>query len=296
MAFTYNPNSDELRDSGGLVFTRVQDAEGIPEPAPTDVPNPSASPEGSAVGFAGRWKNDQESDGGHQEMTVTKRSDGSYEVTIRDDIASVCDRTPSTLIGVAEANGPNTIVIAQPDYTCDDGSEPQALSGPPLLDQLRNLGFTYDPGGDTLTDPGGLVFTRLQNEPSPTEPPEDQAAEFVGNWEATDGPPDSSNLAMEVVALPNGNYDITVLDDEASVCDGVSSTMTGVAVPSEPGTIVIAQPDYQCDDGSEAQSISGPPLVEQLRNLGFTFDPDSDELLDSLGLIWRRAPVPVPTD
>ncbi len=287
-AFTYDPDSEGLRDSGGLLWSRAGAA---PTPAPTEsgTPEPSADP---LAAIAGNWENDEESDGGHQTMTVTNLPDGTYEVTIRDDIASVCSGTPSTLTGIAEVAEPRTIVIAQPDYQCDDGSEPQALSGPPLLEQLRNLGFTYDPGNDTLRDSGGLVFTRVQEGLSPTESPEGQPIPFAGNWEATDGPPDSSHLNMEVVALPSGTYDITVLDDVASVCDGTPSTMTGVAVASEPGIIVIAQPDYQCDDGSEPEAMSGPPLLEQLRNLSFTYVPGSDELDESLGLVWSRVEEP----
>jgi hypothetical protein len=66
-----------------------------------------------------------------------------------------------------------------------------------------------------------------------------------------------------------------------------SSTMTGVAEAADAATIVIAQPDYVCDDGSEAQALSGPPLLEQLRNLRFTYSPGSDELMNA-GLVWGR--------
>lgn len=123
------------------------------------------------------------------------------------------------------------------------------------------------------------------------EPTEPQAIPFAGNWEATDPPPDSSHLTMEVIALPDRTYGVTIRDNQASVCDGASSTMAGVAEERESGSIVIQQPGYVCDDGSEAQALSGPPLEEQLRNLGFTYDPVSDELQDSLGLVWSRAAV-----
>lgn len=121
--------------------------------------------------------------------------------------------------------------------------------------------------------------------PTPTA---GQPVGFAGSWQATDLPPDSSRLTMELIALPNGTYDMTVLDDYASVCDGASSTMTGVAEPSEPNTIVIAQPDYTCDDGSEAHALSGPPLDKQLRNLSFTYDSLRDALFDPAGLEWTR--------
>jgi hypothetical protein len=117
----------------------------------------------------------------------------------------------------------------------------------------------------------------------------DLPAAFAGTWQATDPPPDSSHLTMEIVGLAEGTYEVTILDDYASVCAGASSTMTGVAPTDGPYGIVIEQPEFTCDDGSEAQALSGPPLREQLQNLRFTYDLASDELSDSLGgLVWTR--------
>jgi len=136
----------------------------------------------------------------------------------------------------------------------------------------------------------GEIDTATAAAVAPTaEPTEPHAIPFAGNWEATDPPPDSSHLTMAIVELPDGAYDVTIRDDLATVCGGVPSTMTGVAEAQEPGTIVIQQPDYVCDDGSEAQALSGPPLLEQLQNLGFTYEPVSDELQDSFGLVWSHA-------
>ena len=50
---------------------------------------------------------------------------------IRDSIEEACDLTPSTMSGTGSVEG-NVLVIPAPEYTCDDGSEPQALSGPTL--------------------------------------------------------------------------------------------------------------------------------------------------------------------
>ena len=136
-----------------------------------------------------------------------------------------------------------------------------------------------------------LGLNLLADRPAIVGPSATPASPFVGDWEATDPPPDSSHLTMEVVALPNDTYGLTIRDDFASVCSGAPSTMTGVAKTREPRTIVIAQPEFVCDDGSEAQALSGPPLLEQLRNLGFTYDPQRDEVQDSVGLVWSRAAV-----
>jgi hypothetical protein len=135
-------------------------------------------------------------------------------------------------------------------------------------------------GGDANAIPPAAEGTPT---PIPTE-----AIAFIGSWEATDPPPDSSQLTMEVVALADGTHSVTIRDDLASVCGGESSTMTGVAEVGEPGTVVIEQPEYVCDGGSQPQALSGPPLEEQIQNLGFAYDARRDELQDSLGLVWSR--------
>lgn len=106
-------------------------------------------------------------------------------------------------------------------------------------------------------------------------------------WEATDPPPDSSRLTMAVIAMPDGSYEVTIRDDFESVCDGVSSTMTGMAKTTGSGTIVIEQPEYVCDNGSQAQALSGPPLDNQLRNFTFIYDFSRDAF-DGGGLEWTR--------
>lgn len=64
--------------------------------------------------------------------------------------------------------------------------------------------------------------------------------------------------------------------------------MTGVAKTSDSGTIVIEQPEYVCDNGSQAQALSGPPLDDQLRNFTFIYDSVRDSLVAG-GLEWTRA-------
>ena len=148
------------------------------------------------------------------------------------------------------------------------------------------------PGG------GGTSPTAAEETPAPVRteeanaagPSDGQALALVGNWETTDG--DGSHQTMEVITLSNGTYGVTIRDDLASVCDGAASTMTGVAEAGEPGTFVIGQPAFVCEDGSQPQALSGPPLEEQLKDLGFVYDFRGDSLHDSLGgLVWTRSEV-----
>lgn len=109
--------------------------------------------------FLGTWVS-TDLDGSTQTMVVRASGDEAVEVVVHDDAASVCSGAPSTTTGTGRLEGATELVIPSPVLTCDDGSEPQALSGPPLEEQLRNLTFVHDPEADTLTDRFGLVWER----------------------------------------------------------------------------------------------------------------------------------------
>jgi hypothetical protein len=188
------------------------------------------------------------------------------------------------------AIGGNNLVIATPDYTCDDGTEPHLLNGDPtpLNEILRNLTYVLNSELDILTV-GDEVWSRQPADaPSPTPPaPVDDL--IVGSWEATDNPPDSSRLMMDVTATDGRGFGIEMHDDSAAVCDGTASTMTGVALETSPGKFVIEQPDYRCDDGSDPHELSGPPLAEQLRNYTLTYNRGTNQMYEPSGVIWSRA-------
>jgi hypothetical protein len=60
--------------------------------------------------------------------------------------------------------------------------------------------------------------------PANPTPTPSQPVSLEGSYQATDPPPDSSHLAMELIALPNSSYEVTIRDEFASVCGGASST------------------------------------------------------------------------
>src|SRR3990170_736091 len=118
--------------------------------------------------FQGTWVSTTDADGGTQAMTVRGSADGAVEIVVTDDVASVCSGGPSTMTGTGKLEGSTVLVIPSPTFTCDDGSEPKALSGPPLQEQLRNLTFVLDPEAETLTDNfGGLWLREGAEVPSP---------------------------------------------------------------------------------------------------------------------------------
>jgi hypothetical protein len=131
---------------------------------PSGGSGPSADPRSS---FQGTWVSTSDSDGGTQIMTVRFSADGAVDIVVLDDVATVCSFTPSTMTGTGRVEG-DSLVIPAPDYRCDDGSEPQAVSGPPLDEQLRNWTLARDPERDILTDGfGGLWLREGAEVPSP---------------------------------------------------------------------------------------------------------------------------------
>jgi hypothetical protein len=119
--------------------------------------------------FRGTWISTTDADGGTQTMTVRVTADGIADVVVHDDIATVCSFVSSTMTGAGRVDG-DKLVIPAPEYTCDDGSEPQAVSGQPLSEQLRNMTFVRDDESGTLTDNFAAVWERPVAPPASSTP------------------------------------------------------------------------------------------------------------------------------
>ncbi len=124
----------------------------------------------SRTPFLGVWISTSDSDGGTQTMTVERADNNTVDIVVTDTIATVCSLTPSTMTGAGTIDG-KVLVIPTPDYRCDDGSEPQAISGPPLDEQLRNLTYVRDPERDVLTVGEGVWLREGAEAPSPSPQP-----------------------------------------------------------------------------------------------------------------------------
>jgi len=121
--------------------------------------------------FLGVWISTSDADGGTQTMTVGAGADGTLEIVVRNDIATVCSLTPSTMTATGRIDDEVYLVMPAPMYTCDDGSEPEAVGGPPREVQLRNFTLVRDARSDTLSDGrGGIWWREGAERPSP-EPP-----------------------------------------------------------------------------------------------------------------------------
>ena len=128
-------------------------------------PVPATDPRSA---FLGTWSSTSDADGGTQTMTVQVFADDGVEIVVLDDVATVCSGTPSTMTGTGRLEGSTQLVIPFTVYTCDDGSEPETLSGPPLEERLRDWTLVLDPQTDTLSDGfGGLWLREGAELPSP---------------------------------------------------------------------------------------------------------------------------------
>jgi hypothetical protein len=117
--------------------------------------------------FQGTWVS-TDADESTQTMTIAAPEDGAVEIMVQDDAASVCSGAPSTMTGTGRLEGSRELVISSPLLTCDDGSEPEAASGLPLQEQLRDLTFVHNSVTDVLTDNLGSLWQRIEpDDPSP---------------------------------------------------------------------------------------------------------------------------------
>jgi len=139
------------------------------------VGGPVATPDPRSA-FLGTWISTSDADGGTQTMTVRATPNGAVEIMVTDDIASVCGGTPSTMAGTGRVEDETKLVIPAPVYTCDDGREPRALSGPPLAEQLRDLTYVLDAQADLLTVAATSVWRR---QVAPTPSPAGQASDPI---------------------------------------------------------------------------------------------------------------------
>jgi Sigma-70 region 2 len=143
----------------------VQTFQAAPHPA-----TPTVTP------LLGRWFSTA-TNGSSRTMTVRTAGETAIEILVHDDVASVCSGAPSTMTGTGGLGDAGDLVIPTPVLTCDDGSEPEVLSGPPLEEQLRNLTFVLDAEAETLTDNLGGVWLR--------EGPEDPLPGLQPLWPQT---------------------------------------------------------------------------------------------------------------
>jgi hypothetical protein len=143
---------------------------------------------------------------------------------------------------------------------------------------------------------GATVGGLLRAFSTGTVPAGDPRGPFLGTWVSIDL--DGSTQTMVIRASGGEAVEIVLHDDGATVCSGAPATITGTGRLEGDTDLVIPSPALTCDDGSEPNAPGGPPLEEQLRNMTFVHDPETDTLTDSQ-VVWERVggegPTPGPT-
>lgn len=109
-----------------------------------------------------------DTDGSSQTMEIIRSGDGEYEVVVRDEAATAaCSNAPATMTGTGLLETEETLVIAAPELTCDDGTMPRI--GPPPQAEFANFTLELDTATDELVDSFGIVWRRSgSNEQSAT--------------------------------------------------------------------------------------------------------------------------------
>jgi hypothetical protein len=127
-----------------------------------------------------------------------------------------------------------------------------------------------------------ILVSSLQPDPGPVAPPQ---SPLQGTWVTMEA--DGSTHVATFTVSADGVVELVANDDFATVCSGAPSTIVGTG-RLDTNTVVFPSPVLTCDDGSQPQTTGGTPLEEQLRDLTFTYDPQSDTLTDTLGSVWTR--------
>lgn len=122
--------------------------------------------------------------------------------------------------------------------------------------------------------------------PPPTAPPPTTPIDpFVGVWFSTDT--DGSSQTMEIAHSGTDEYEVVIRDEAATAaCAGGASTLTGAGFLATGTSLVIAQPELTCDDGTTP--AIGPPPQAELANFTLDLDIETGELVDSFGVVWTR--------
>lgn len=136
-----------------------------------------------------------------------------------------------------------------------------------------------------MVDPVDETIT-ADDVPGPALPP---PSPFVGTWVSTDA--DGSSQTMEIQPSGPDHHRMVMHDDAATACAGVPATVTGTGQIEMDGRLVFGA-ELSCDDGSTPVPLSDPAsaavLQETLANFWFVHDPVTDELIDSLEVVWRH--------
>jgi hypothetical protein len=109
----------------------------------------SAAGSAQADPWVGKWRS-VDLDGSNQTLDITRRADGSYDVILFDDRATLCGGAAASGAGVGTVSG--SLMTGTTNITCANG---QVAGTFPFRG-------TYNPQSDTFTDGLGVVWSRVR--------------------------------------------------------------------------------------------------------------------------------------
>jgi hypothetical protein len=139
------------------------------------------------------------------------------------------------------------------------------------------------------------AVVRNGDEPAPADVPRTTipVEPFVGVWLSTDT--DGSSQTMQIARSGTDEYQVVMRDEAATAaCAGGASTLSGIGRLATHTSLVIAQPELTCDDGT-IPSL-GPAPQAELANFTLQLDTATGQLGDSFDLVWRREGANVDVD
>ncbi|HET6968340.1 MAG TPA: hypothetical protein VFI44_08695 [Ornithinibacter sp.] len=104
-----------------------------------------------------------------------------------------------------------------------------------------------------------------------------QSGVFAGTWTSTDT--DGSSQELMIRGSGQGSYAVVLVDDAASVCDGVPAMFTGSGVATD-DTLAVA--------GALTCLPGGNPFRGRI-GFGFEYSSETDTLSDVTGVTWYRS-------
>jgi hypothetical protein len=126
-----------------------------------------------------------------------------------------------------------------------------------------------------------IGFVRLLG--SEGTPASDPRSPFLGTWELF---AHGSQHTLEIQPSGDGVYELALFDEGATVCDGLPARGTGVGTLASTTEMTVTSQVITCEDGT---------VLEDVPSITYTYDSETDTLLESSGEFWHRPGAEVPS-
>lgn len=230
----------------------------------------------------------------------------SFRVEPDAEFADYLERVLVQRLTAPASSAPSTVqrltVVSGIDGTRDDqgnGQRDRAIelaltAAPPPARRRVALKVALGVAAAAVLFVALAAIVRIDDEPeradappatAPAPPTTVPADLFTGVWYSTDT--DGSSQTMQIARSDADGFDVLIRDEAATTaCEGGSFTLAGTGQLATETSLVIAEPELTCDDGT-VPLLSAPSQAE-LANFTLDFDPSTGDLVDGFGVVWQR--------